>query len=322
MAGRVLVFAEQREGSFRKSTFEAVGRAAALGGEVHVLLVGSSVASIAPALGGYGAEVVHTVEDPRCERYWSDGYAAALTAAIDAVSPELVLLVATAMGKDVAPRVAARRQLAFLSDCISLDRVDGAFEATKSMYGGKVFAKVRSTRTPVIATLRPSAYPVPPPGQGAAAVQPLAVALPADSRARVVEVVKTEAGAIDVQEADIIASGGRGLKEPANFALIEALAKALGAAVGASRAAVDAGWIDHAHQVGQTGKAVSPKLYVAVGISGAIQHLAGMRTSKCILAINKDPEAPIFSMADYGIVGDLFKVVPLLTEEIKKVREA
>jgi len=322
MAGRILVFAEQRDGSFRKSTFEALGRAKELGSEVHALLVGSSVASIAPSLGSYGATSVHTVEDSRCELYWSDGYAAALTAAIDALAPELVLLVATGMGKDLAPRVAARRNMAFLSDCIALDEVDGAFEATKSMYGGKVFAQVRSTRKPVIATLRPSAYPAPAPASAAAAVTPLAVELPNDSRARVIEVRKTEAGVLDVQEADIVASGGRGLKEPANFALIEALAKALGGAVGASRAAVDAGWIDHAHQVGQTGKAVSPKLYVAVGISGAIQHLAGMRTSKCILAINKDPEAPIFTMADYGIVGDLFKVVPLLTEEIRKAREA
>jgi len=273
-------------------------------------------------LGSYGAGTVHVVEDARCALYWSDGYAAALTAAIDALAPELVLLVATGMGKDLAPRVAARRNLAFLSDCITLDEVDGAFEATKSMYGGKVFAKVRSTRKPVIATLRPSAYPAPAPASASAAVAPLAVALPGDSRVRVVEVRKTEAGVLDVQEADVVASGGRGLKEPANFALIEALAKALGGAVGASRAAVDAGWIDHSHQVGQTGKAVSPKLYVAVGISGAIQHLAGMRTSKCILAINKDPEAPIFTMADYGIVGDLFKVVPLLTEEIRKAREA
>ncbi len=322
MAGRVLVFAEQRGGSFRKSTYEALGRARELGGEVHALLVGSSVASIAPSLGSYGAATVHVVEDARCALYWSDAYAAALAAAVEALAPELVLLVATAMGKDLAPRVAARRNMAFLSDCISLDEVDGVFEATKSMYGGKVFAKVRSTRKPVIATLRPAAYPAPAPASAAAAVQTLAVELPGDGGARVIEVRQTEAGVLDVQEADIIASGGRGLKEPANFALIEALAKALGGAVGASRAAVDAGWIDHAHQVGQTGKAVSPKLYVAVGISGAIQHLAGMRTSKCILAINKDPEAPIFTMADYGIVGDLFKVVPLLTEEIRKAREA
>ncbi len=322
MANRILVFAEQREGSFRKSTFEAIGRAKELGGEVHALVVGSAVSGIAPTLGGYGADVVHTVEDAACELYWSDGYGAALTAAIDAVDPELVLMIATAMGKDLAPRVAARKRMAMLTDCITLDEEDGAFVATKSMYGGKVFAKVRSTRKPVMATLRPSAYPVPAVAEHEAQVQPLAVEMPDDSRARVVQVQKAEAGVVDVQEAEIIASGGRGLKDPKNFDLIEALAQALGGAVGASRAAVDAGWIDHAHQVGQTGKAVSPKLYVAVGISGAIQHLAGMRTAKCILAINKDPEAPIFNLADYGIVGDLFKVVPLLTEEIKKAKEA
>jgi len=263
---------------------------------------------------------VHTVEDERLARYWSEGYAAALAAAVEALEPELVLLVATAMGKDLLARVAARRNLAVLSDCISLTETDGTFEAVKSMYGGKVFATVRAKRKPVIASLRPSAYPVPEKRGAEPAVQSLAVELPGDVRAQVVEVRKQEEGQLDVQEAEVIVSGGRGIKDPKNFALIGELAAAFGAAVGASRAAVDAGWIDHAHQVGQTGKTVSPKLYVAVGISGAIQHLAGMRTSKCILAINKDPDAPIFNVADYGIVGDLFKVVPVLVDEIKKAQ--
>ncbi len=320
MADRILVFAEQRDGSFRKSSFEAIGRAKELASEVHVLLAGASVGAIAPTLGEYGADVVHTVEDASLGTYWADGYASALAAAVDEVNPDLVVLIASAMGKDLAPRVAARKNLALLSDCITLSEEGGAFEATKSMYGGKVFATVRTTRTPAMATLRPSAYPVPEVGGGEAQVKPLAVTLPTDSRARVAEVLKAEEGVLDVQEAEIVVSGGRGLKDPKNFEVIEALAQALGGAVGASRAAVDAGWIDHAHQVGQTGKTVSPKLYVAVGISGAIQHLAGMRTSKCIVAINKDPDAPIFSMADYGIVGDLFKVAPVLTEAIKQAK--
>jgi electron transfer flavoprotein alpha subunit len=320
MAGRVLVFAEQREGHLRKSAFEALGRAKELGSEVHALLIGSSVSSLAAALGNYGAQVVHTLEDPSLELCWSDGYAAACAQAIDEIQPELVLMVATAAGRDLAARVAARKNMAMLTDCVTLDENEGTFHATKSMYGGKVFAKVRATRKPVMATLRPSAYPAPPPSNATAEVKPLAVDLPADSRARVAEVVRKEEGRLDVQEADVVVAGGRGIKEPGNFKMIEDLADALGAAVGASRAAVDAGWIDHAHQVGQTGKTVSPKFYVAVGISGAIQHLAGMRTARCILAINKDPDAPIFNIADYGIVGDLFKVVPVLTRELEKVK--
>jgi len=320
MAGRVLVFAEQRDGQCRKSVFEALGLAAQLGDEVHALLVGDAVASQAAELGAHGAQTVHTVEDERLARYWNEGYAAALAATIDAVQPDLVLLIATVMGKDLLARVAARRNLAALTDCITLTENEGAFEAVKSMYGGKIFATIRAKRTPAIASLRPSAYPVPERQEAQPTVQALAVDLPAEQRARVVEVRKKEEGQIDVQEAEVIVSGGRGIKDPKNFEMIAELAQVFGAAVGASRAAVDAGWIDHSHQVGQTGKTVSPKLYVAVGISGAIQHLAGMRTSQCVLAINKDPDAPIFSIADYGIVGDLFKVVPALVAEVKKVQ--
>ena len=320
MVKRVLVFAEQREGRFRKSAFEAVGLARTLGEEVHAVLVGDGIAALAPRLGDYGATAVHTVEDARLALYWSEGYAAAMAQAIKVLKPELVLLIATAMGKDLAARVAARCQAALLTDCISLELKDGALQAVKSMYGGKVFAALRATRLPAVATVRPSAYPAPAPSDTPASVRALAVELPAAPRAPVVEMARSEQGKLDVQEAEIVVSGGRGMKEPKNFGLIEQLAGALGGAVGASRAAVDAGWIDHAHQVGQTGKTVSPKLYVAVGISGAIQHLAGMRTAKCILAINKDPDAPIFTVADYGIVGDLFKVVPALVEEIRRAK--
>ena len=320
MAGRILVFAEQRDGNVRKSTFEALGRAGELGDEVHAVLVGSAVAQIAPMLGNYGAKVVHCAEDPSFELYSGQGYAAALSAAIDAAAPDLVLVIATAMGKDLAPRVAARKQLCMLTDCITLDEIGGAFEATKSMYGGQVFAKVRATGKPVLATLRPSAYPAPAPSSDTAATESLSIAA-SEVGAKVVEVLKQEEGTLDVQEADVVVTGGRGLKAPENFHLIEELAGVLGGAVGASRAAVDAGWIDHAHQVGQTGKAISPKLYIAVGVSGAIQHLAGMRTAKCIVAVNKDADAPIFSIADYSIVGDLFKIMPVLTEEIRKARD-
>ncbi len=320
MAERILVFAEQREGEYRKSTFETLTLASRLGGEVHALLVGDGVSSMADDLLRRGAGQVHVVEDPSLKLYWSDGYAAALSKAIEQVNPDLILMIASAMGKDLAPRVAARKGVALLTDCISLEESGGGFEAKKSMYGGKVFATVRSRRKPVLATIRPSAYPAPEVGEPTGQAAVLQVDLPSDSRVKVVEVVKKEEGELDVQEADIVVSGGRGLKDPKNFEILRELVDVLGGALGASRAAVDAGWIDHSHQVGQTGKTVSPSLYVAVGISGAIQHLAGMRTSKCILAINKDPEAPIFNIADYGIVGDLFKVVPLLTEEIRKVK--
>lgn len=193
MAGRILVFAEQREGNVRKSSFEALGRAIALGDEVHGVLVGSAVAQRAPMLGNYGAKVVHCAEDPSLEHYSGEGYAAALEAAIDAAQPDLVLLIATAMGKDLAPRIAARKGLCMLSDCISLDESDGAYEATKSMYGGKVFSKVRTTGKPALATLRPSAYPVPAPSADTATVEPLS-ASGDGARARVTQVLKQEGG--------------------------------------------------------------------------------------------------------------------------------
>ncbi len=321
MANKILVFAEQRDGAFRKSSFEAIGRAKQLASEVHALVVGDSAGTLAGSLGAYGADHVHVVEGETLKLYHTEGYAAALSAAIEAVSPDAVFMIASAMGKDLAPRVAARQQMAFLSNCITIEEDGGAFQALKSMYGGKVFTTVKAVKSPVMVTLRPSSYPVPEASGGEAAPAALTVDLPGDGRAKVVEVAKKEEGVLDVQEAEIVVSGGRGLKEPENFNIIQGLAEAFEGAVGASRAAVDAGWIDHAHQVGQTGKTVSPKLYVAVGISGAIQHLAGMRTSKCIVAINKDPDAPIFNMADYGIVGDLFKVVPALTEAVKKAKE-
>jgi len=321
MANRILVFAEQRDGAFRKSSYEALGRAKEMAGEVHALVVGSGVNGIAPTLAEYGADHIHIFENDRLANYDAEGYAAALTAAVEAAQPDAVFMIATAMGKDLAPRVAARKNMAFLSNCISVDEEGGAFRAVKSMYGGKVFATIEAAKSPVMVTLRPSAYPVPESNGNSGSPQPLSAEMPAESRATVIEVAKKEEGTLDVQEAEIIVSGGRGLKDPANFDIVEALASALGGAVGASRAAVDAGWIDHAYQVGQTGKTVSPKLYVAVGISGAIQHLAGMRTAKCIVAINKDPDAPIFAMADYGVVGDLFKVVPALTEAVKKAKE-
>ena len=231
-----------------------------------------------------------------------------------------VLIPYTAMGKDVAPRVAARVGAGLVSDVVNLEVKDGKLEARRPVYAGKALATVRWEGEPQMATLRPNVFAL---GTAEAARKYDTVTGTADvstRRARVQSVQAAGAGKVELTEAQIIVSGGRGLKGPENFHLVEELANALGAAVGASRAVVDAGWVDHQMQVGQTGKTVSPTLYVAAGISGAIQHLAGMSSSKVIVAINKDADAPIFKVADYGIVGDVFEVLPKLSAAAKELR--
>jgi len=242
-------------------------------------------------------------------------------AAVEKVKPAALLFAASSMGRDLAPRVAARLGVGLAADCTALAVEEGRLVATRPVYAGKARQRVAFTGTPALVSLRPKIFsPAPPQNGGGATVTPLAADYDAGAaRARVREVKATSAGKVDLTEAEIIVSGGRGLKGPEHFDIIEALALTLGATVGASRAVVDAGWRPHGDQVGQTGKTVSPKLYVAVAISGAIQHLAGMSSSRCIVAINKDPEAPIFKVADYGVVGDAFEVVPALTEAIRKL---
>ena len=231
-------------------------------------------------------------------------------------TPSALFFSATAMGRDLAPRCAARLGVGAIADVVGLELVDGAFVARRPVYSGKAFATVTSAgSSPQVISLRPNVFAAEEVGGEAEIVALDGLSL--SIRAMVKEFAAAEGGEIDVAEADIIVSGGRGIKGPENFALIRELADSLGAAVGASRAVVDAGWIDHKHQVGQTGKVVSPSLYVACGISGAIQHLAGMSSSKVIVAINKDPDAPIFKVADYGVVGDLFDVIPPMVEAIK-----
>jgi electron transfer flavoprotein alpha subunit len=244
---------------------------------------------------------------------------------MDQTEADLTLFASTAMGRDLAPRVAAMKDQPLLTEGLNLEWSDeDRIQVRKSMYGGKVFGDLTTnTGPPFMATVRAGAYPVssePHAGQ-TAAVEDLAPGSEMEGIGGLgVELKKAGGETQDLNEAQVIVSGGRGLKAPENIKLIEELADAVGGAVGASRAIVDAGWIDHQHQVGQTGTTVSPQLYIAVGISGAIQHLAGMRTSQCIVAINKDPDAPIFKVADYGIVADLFEAIPLLVEEIKKVK--
>ena len=319
----LLVFVEQREGRVRPVSTEALGEAARLAGALGGPVVGVCPAAADPglaALGEAGADQVLLARHDAFGSYHAAGYARAVAAAVEKVKPAAVLFAASSMGKDVAPRVAARLDAGLATDCTSLAVEGGRLIATRPVYAGKAIQKVGFRSSPALVSLRPKAFaPVSRPGRSAA-VETIAVPDdPAFARARALKVVATSAGKPDLTESEIIVSGGRGLKGPENFHLVEELADALGATVGASRAVVDAGWRPHSDQVGQTGKTVSPKLYVAVGISGAIQHLAGMSSSRCIVAINKDPEAPIFKVADYGLVGDLFEVVPALTDAVRKL---
>ena len=321
----ILVFIEQRDGTVRSTSREVLGVAARLADELGGPVVGVSAAAADPglaALGDAGAEQVLLATHESFGRYDAAGYTAAVVAAAEKVSPKAILFSASAMGKDLAPRVAARLGVGLAADCTALDVEGGRIVATRPVFAGKAQQRLAFPGKTAIASLRPKVFP---PGAGAGkagAVEPLAFEWSPDANARVVSVEAASGGKIDLTESEIIVSGGRGLKGPEHFKLLEDLAAALGATVGASRAVVDAGWRPHSDQVGQTGKTVSPKLYFAIGISGAIQHLAGMSSSGCIVAINKDAEAPIFKVADYGIVGDLFEVVPALTEEVKKLNAA
>jgi electron transfer flavoprotein alpha subunit len=321
----VLAVLEQRDGTLRKVSHEVVTGARrladALGGGANVdalVLAGGSVRG-ADQLGGFGADKVVTLTNPAFGGYAPEGYARAIADRVKAGGYGAVVFAASATGKDLAPRVAARLDRPLAQDVTDVSVAGGAVIAIRPVYAGKALLKVRIAGSPAIVSLRPNVFtPVQRPKAG---IQETVAVAGTAGRVVVKQIKAAPAGTLDVAEAPIVVSGGRGLKEPANFKVLEALAAAFGgrAAVGASRAVVDAGWRPHADQVGQTGKTVSPTLYIAVGVSGAIQHLAGMRTSRIIVAINKDKEAPIFKVADYGIVGDLFEVVPKLTEAIKKL---
>ena len=323
MGNNVLVIAEQRDGVLKKVAFEMLGigaeLAAALGGSVEAALLGSALGDLPAELAQYGASKVYVADSPDLAQYSSEAYTNTLAAFIGKIDPAIVLTGATAMGRDLAPRLAARLGVGVASDCTALEIEDGRLVATRPIYAGKALAKVKLNGDPQMAALRPNVLAAPEPDSSATAtIEPVGAAS-GNVRAKVIDIVGAGEGEIDVAEADVIVSGGRGVAGPEGFDPISSLAKTLGAAVGASRAAVDAGWIEHAHQVGQTGKTVTPNLYIACGISGAIQHLAGMKTAKVIVAVNKDPEAPIFKVADYGIAGDLFDIVPLLDKEFQKL---
>jgi len=316
----ILTFAEQREGKLRRASLEVVSEArrlaGALGATVTAVLVGPGSESLSGELAAYGADRVHMFDDPALAAYATESYARALAQAIDEAKPSVVLVPFTAMGKDIAPRVAAKVGAGLASDCVSLSASGGTLVARRPLYAGKAYASVEWAGKPQMATLRPNVFPLGTPDASRKA-EVVKGSVDTSSRAKVAAVRATAQGKVQLTEAQVIVSGGRGLKGPEHFPLVEALAEAMGAAVGASRAVVDAGWVDHQMQVGQTGKTVSPSLYVACGISGAIQHLAGMSSSKVIVAINKDADAPIFKVADYGILGDVFEILPKLTEAAK-----
>jgi electron transfer flavoprotein alpha subunit len=322
-----LAFAETRAGVPRKVAFEAVTAArraadAAGGGEVHAVLLGASgMAQHAGTLGRNGADVVYVVEHPGLERYNPEVYAATVAERIRSGQYRAAFFTTSAEGRDLAPRVAAQLGVSIASDVTECEIQNDAVIAQHPAYTGKVNVTLRLTGSPALISLRPG-FVTPAEHPREPRVETLKPAIdPGAARVKVTELAQRSTTKLDLGEASIIVSGGRGLRAAENFKLVEDLAAAIGnAAVGATRAVTDDGWRPATDQIGQTGRLVSPDLYIAVGISGAIQHLAGMRTAKTIVAINKDKDAPIFKIADYGIVGDLFEIVPRLTDEVKKVR--
>jgi electron transfer flavoprotein alpha subunit len=327
MAQGILVFIEERDNKIKKTSLEALSAARNLADTLQESVTALRFSTGEPSvnLAHYGADKILNAQHETLGTYATEAYTAALAQAAQSLQPRIILGSASAMGRDLMPRVAARLGVGLAQDCIEAKVIEGQqLECVRPMYAGKAYARVRLLAVPAMATLRPNVFAAKGPDAGrSAASETFTPELNAAQVRASVKETKTSAGQkIELTEANIIVSGGRGMKGPENFPIVEQLADALGGAMGASRAAVDAGWIDHQHQVGQTGKTVSPTLYIACGISGAIQHLAGMSSSKYIVAINKDPEAPIFNIADYGIVGDLFEVVPALTQAVKTLKSS
>lgn len=319
MTNKFLVFVEQRDGQIKKSSLEVVNQACKsateLNADVEVVIIGDAIDNL-QALGNYGINKVTHLKNTDLANYSVSAYSKLLLEFAQETDANLIMFANTAMGKDLAPYLAIKLNAAIATDCVELSTSDDKISVTKPVYAGKALTKVEFNSEKVILTLRPNVFTIGDISDTNAEVVVNEVS-DLNFSNKVTDVSKAS-GTLDVAEASIVVSGGRGLKAPENFGMIEELASLLGAATGASRAAVDAGWRPHSHQVGQTGKTVSPNLYIAVGISGAIQHLAGMRSSKYIVAINKDKDAPIFGVADYGIAGDAFEVVPALIEELKK----
>lgn len=321
MSKNVLVLVEAKEGKLRNVSFETIAAAqqVSAGGKVTAVALGSAAGSYTDELAHYGADEVVIVTNAALDQYTPDAYVQALSAVIHDVQPEAILFGHTAIGKDIAPKLAARLGIGLITDCTQVEVHGDDIHFVRPIYAGKAFQKKKFTAGQIFATIRPNNIAaLAADTSKSASVREVAVEIK-DLRSIIKEVVKKTAGGVDLSEAKIVIAGGRGVKSPDGFKPLQELADVLGGAVGASRGACDADYCDYSLQIGQTGKVVTPDLYIACGISGAIQHLAGMSNSKVIVAINKDPEAPIFQVADYGIVGDLFEVVPMLTEEFKKV---
>ena len=320
MSKKVLVLGEVRQGELRQVSFEAIAAAKRIAGEGEVVgvLLGSEAASFAQGLIQYGADRVLVVEHPHLQDYTPDGYTQAIMQVLEIEKPEGFILGHTSIGKDIAPRIAARLKSGLISDAVALESNGDEITFTRPIYSGKAFEKKVIKNGMIFATIRPNNIDSLDKDESRTGTVTTITVNLTDLRTIVKEVVRKAAGGVDLSEAKVIVSGGRGVKSEEGFKVLQELADTLGGAVGASRGACDAGYSDYSLQIGQTGKVVTPDLYIACGISGAIQHVAGMSNSKIIVAINKDPEASIFNIADYGIVGDLFEVIPLLTEEFRK----
>jgi electron transfer flavoprotein alpha subunit len=326
MAQGILIVAEQREGELRKISYELVSEGRRLADQLSqpltAILLGSKIKEKAKELGKYGADKVIVADDERLATYTTDAYVTVIAQLAQAHEPAIILLGASFQGKDLSGRLAARLGVGVAQECVSFSLENGNLVAKRPIYAGKAYATVTfKDSVPQMATARPNVFELNEPNESRSTEVVDAEFSLDDSqlKTKVVEFQQEPGSKVDLTEAERIVSGGRGMKGPENYSILEELADLIEATVGASRSAVDAGWRPHSDQVGQTGKVVSPNLYIACGISGAIQHLAGMSTSKVIVAINKDPEAPIFQKADYGVIGDLFDVVPALIEEIRKI---
>jgi electron transfer flavoprotein alpha subunit len=323
MAKGVWIVAEQRDGALRKISFELASTARKLadqtGDEVAAILLGSGIESMAAELGKYGVDKVFVGDNAAMEPYITEAHAAVVAKVVKENDPAILLLGASVQGKDLSARVAAKLATGLATDCTDVKIDGGKLVAIRPMYAGKCFGEVVTSTTPQMASLRPNVFPAAENAKAGTVVKVDAAVDAASIKSKILEIQKDTSGKVDLTEATVIVSGGRGMKGPEGYPILEELADVLKGCVGASRAAVDAGWRPQKDQVGQTGKVVSPNLYIACGISGAIQHLAGMSSSKYIVAINKDAEAPIFTKADYGVVDDLFKVVPELTNACKKL---
>ncbi len=322
MTKKVIVLGEAREGALRNVSFEAIAAAKKIsgGGEVLAVLLGDSVQSLATEMVHYGADRVVTVEHPHLKSYTSDGFSQAFMAVVESESPDAVVFGHTALGKDLSPKVASKLKSGLISDVTAIEGEGSDAVFVRPIFSGKAFEKVKIKDGIDFVTIRPNNIePLQHDPNRSGEVSSMSVEI-TNLRTVIKEVVRKSTEGVDLSEAKVIVAGGRGVKSEDGFNPLKELANVLGGAVGASRGACDADYCDYSLQIGQTGKVVTPDLYIAAGISGAIQHLAGMSNSKIIVAINKDPEANIFKVADYGIVGDLFEVIPMLTEEFKKMK--